>query len=434
MSIYLTIAIIFICFILEALYSGGEIALISSDINKIRFFARRGSVSARHALNLMERPEWFISTTIIGTNLAVITGSTLTTGLFLAFFGPVRGEQISLIIILPTLLVMIMARSIFQQYAETMAMRMALFIRISSVIFYPAAYIIAAVSKGTVRFLTGRKVTNSSYITKEGLQFVLGAKTQGSDILKTEREMVSRVFDFSEITADKIMIPMSALTALPITTKISDAARVVASKKYLRIPVYQGQIFNIVGILHYFDLLEALQSKKDELAAPAADETIESCLQTKVLYVPETKKAKELLMDMQKKREHMAIVIDEYGGAVGIVTSEDIGEEIIGNIDDEYTAGEKLHQKIAPGKYLVNGRMGIDDLGQLLLRKLPAGNYETLGGFLMHKLGKVPQRKEKIDYDGINFIIENADQKSIKEVLVILPEQVDVEMTRKQER
>ncbi len=425
MSIYLTIAIIFVCLILEALYSGGEIALISSDINKIRYFARRGSFSARQALKLMEKPEWFISTTIIGTNLAIVTSTTIATGLFLSFFGPLYGEQISLLIIIPTLFVMIIARSIFQHYAETMAMKMAFFIRISSVIFYPAAYVIAAVSKGTVRFSTGEKVSNPSYITKEGLKFILGAKTQGSDILKTEREMVNRVFDFSEVTAEEIMIPISAMTALPITTKIGDAARVVASKKYLRIPVYSGQIFNIVGILHYFDLLEALYKQKDEIATPAADETIESFLQTKVLYVPETKKAKDLLMDMQKKREHMAVVVDEYGGAVGIVTSEDIGEEIIGNIDDEYTAGEKLYKKIAPGKYLVNGRMGIDDLDKLLSSKLPAGNYETLGGFLMHELGKVPQRKEKIDYGGIDFIIENADQKSIKEVLVILPDHID---------
>ncbi|PKN76858.1 MAG: hypothetical protein CVU52_02965 [Deltaproteobacteria bacterium HGW-Deltaproteobacteria-10] len=424
MSIFLIVAIIFICLILEALYSGGEIALISSDINKIRFFARRGSASARHALKLMEKPEWFISTTIIGTNLAIITSTTLATGLFLSFFGPVHGEQISMLIIIPTLLVMIIARSIFQHHAETMAMKLAFFIRISSVIFYPAAYVIAAVSKGTVRFSTGQKVSNPSYITKEGLKFVLGEKTQGSDILKTEREMVSRVFDFSEITADEIMIPLSAMTALPITTKIADAARLVASKKYLRIPVYSGQMFNIVGILHYFDLLEALH-KKNVSSMPVEDETIESILQTKVLYVPETKKAKELLVDMQKNREHMAVVVDEYGGAVGIVTGEDIGEEIIGNIDDEYTAGEKLYKKITPGKYLVNGRLGIDELNKILSGNLPAGNYETLGGFLMNRIGKVPQRKEMIDYEGINFIIENADQKSIKEVLVILPDHAE---------
>ncbi|MEN6375003.1 MAG: hemolysin family protein [Smithella sp.] len=434
MSIYLTVGIIFVCLILEALYSGGEIALISSDINKIRFFAGRGSFSARQALKLMEQPEWFISTTIIGTNLAIITSSTLATGLFISFFGPVYGEQISLIILLPTLFFMIIYRSIFQHYAEIMAVKIAFFIRISSIIFYPAAFIIALVSKWTVRFLTGRKVSNPSYITKEGLKFILGAKTQGSDILKTEREMVNRVFDFSEITADDIMIHLSAMTALPITTKITDAACIIDSKKYLRIPVYQDQIFNIVGILHYFDLLKALYKQKDKSSTPAEEETIESFLQTEVLFVPQTKKAKDLLVDMQKCHEHMAVVVDEYGGAVGIVTIEDIGEEIIGNIDDEYTAGEKLYNKMAPNRYLVKGRMEIDDLDRLLSTKLPKGNYETLGGFLMNRLGRVPQRKEKIDYGGMKFIIENADQKNIKEVLVILPDQMDLESKKKQER
>ncbi len=434
MSIYLTAGIIFVCLILEALYSGGEIALISSDINKIRFFAGRGSFSARQALRLMEQPEWFISTTIIGTNLAIIISSTLATGLFISFFGPVYGEQISLVILLPTLFFMIIYRSIFQHYAETMAMRIAFFIRISSIIFYPAAFVIALVSKWTVRFLTGRQVSNPSYITKEGLKFILGAKTQGSDILKTEREMVNRVFDFSEITADDIMIHLSAMTALPTTTKIADAARIVAGKKYLRIPVYQDQVFNIVGILHYFDLLKALYKQKDKSTIPAEEETVESFIQTEVLYVPQTKKAKDLLVDMQKRHEHMAVVVDEYGGAVGIVTIEDIGEEIIGNIDDEYTAGEKLYNKMAPNRYLVKGRMEIDDLDRLLSTKLPKGNYETLGGFLMNRLGRVPQRKEKIDYGGMKFIIENADQKSIKEVLVILPDQMDLESKKKQER
>ncbi len=347
---------------------------------------------------------------------------------------PVYGEQISLVILLPTLFFMIIYRSIFQHYAETMAMRIAFFIRILLLFFIRLPLLLPWYPKWTVRFLTGRQVSNPSYITKEGLKFILGAKTQGSDILKTEREMVNRVFDFSEITADDIMIHLSAMTALPTTTKIADAARIVAGKKYLRIPVYQDQVFNIVGILHYFDLLKALYKQKDKSTIPAEEETVESFIQTEVLYVPQTKKAKDLLVDMQKRHEHMAVVVDEYGGAVGIVTIEDIGEEIIGNIDDEYTAGEKLYNKMAPNRYLVKGRMEIDDLDRLLSTKLPKGNYETLGGFLMNRLGRVPQRKEKIDYGGMKFIIENADQKSIKEVLVILPDQMDLESKKKQER
>ena len=425
MNAYLIIAVIFICLILEALYSGGEIALFSSDINKMKFLAGRGSSSAGQAVKLLEKPEWFISTTLIGTNLSIIIASTLATGLFIFYFGVVRGEQISLIVMLPTLFIMIIVRSVFQHYAETMAIKTAYFIRWSSVVFYPLAYIIAGISRQAVRFSTDQKVKHASYITKEGLKFILGEKTKGSDILKTEREMVSRVFDFSELTADKIMVPISALTALPIGAKIEEAVQVFTSKKYLRIPVYQDTVYNIIGILHYFDLLETLIENKDNLENAVAATTIASFLQTDVFYVPETKKASELLIDMQRRHEHMAIVVDEYGGAVGIVTIEDIGEEIVGSIDDEYTTGERLYKKIALGRYLINGRMEMEDLNQILSIKFPDGNYETLGGFLMNRMGKIPQRRERVEYNGITFIIENADQKSIKEVLVIFPVQLD---------
>ncbi len=425
MNAYLIIAVIFICLLSEALYSGGEVALYSSDINKIKFLAGRGSSSAGQAVKLLEKPEWFISTTLIGTNLSIITASTLATGLFISYFGVVRGEQISLIVMLPTLFIMIIVRSIFQHYAEIMAVKVAYFIRLSSMVFYPVSSIIAAVSKETVRFSTDQKVKQASYITKEGLKFILGEKTEGSDILKTEREMVSRVFDFSELTADKIMVPISALTALPIGAKIEEAVQVFTNKKYLRIPVYQDRVYNIIGILHYFDLLETLIENQDNSDDDSTAKTISSYMQTDVFYVPETKKASELLIDMQRRREHMAIVVDEYGGAVGIVTIEDIGEEIVGSIDDEYTTGEKLYKRIDPGRYLINGRMEIEDLNQVLSMKFPAGNYETLGGFLMNGMGRISQRRERLEYNGITFIIENADQKSVKERLVIFPAHLD---------
>jgi len=424
MSIYLIIAVIVICLILEALYSGSEIALIASDINKVKSFARRGSSSAGLAVKLMEKPEWFISTTLIGTNLAIIIGSTLATGLLIGAFGSARGEQISMLVMLPTLFVMIIIRRVFLHNAEAMAVRVALFIRVSSVILYPLTYLIALITRGTVSISTGQKINSKSYITKEGLKHILGENTKGGDILKTEREMVSRVFDFSELTADKIMIPISVLTALPITTRINEAARFVAGKKYLRIPVYQEQVINIVGILHYFDLLAAIQRHKDT-GNQTDGETIASCLQTEVLYVPETKKASELLMDLQKRREHMAVVVDEYGGAVGIVTIEDIGEEIVGSIDNEYDSGDKLYKKITAGRYLINGRMEMDSLSHLLATRFPEGNYETISGFIMDRLGRIPRRRERMEYSGITFIIENADQKSIKEIAVIFPAQID---------
>jgi len=419
MSLYLIMAVIVLCLILEALYSGGEVALFSSDINKIKYYARRGSSAARQAVKLKEHPEWFISTALIGTNLAIIVASTLATGLLIQYFGAKLGEQIAFLIMLPTLFIIIIIRSIFQHYAEFMAIRVAHFIRLSSYVFYPLAYFVAAISRGAVNLSSDPKIRQHSYITKEGLKYILGEKTKGGDILTTEKEMVSRVFDFSELTAVKIMVPISALTSLPASMKISEAVGVVADKKYMRIPVYEDTVYNIVGILHYFDLLEMLLKDK-QVPEGVGGTTVASCMQKDVFYVPETKKVSELLAAMQKKNEQMAVMVDEYGGATGVVTIEDIGEEIVGTID-EYVAGEKLYRKISEGRYLVSGRLEMGTLRQLIKTVFPEGNYETVGGFLMQQMGRIPKPKERFQYGGITFIIENADQKSIKEVMVISP-------------
>ncbi len=423
MSLYLMIAVIMLCLVLEALYSGGEVALFSSDINKIKYHARRGSSGARQAVTLKEHPEWFISTALIGTNLSIIAASTLATGLLIQYFGAKQGEQIAFLIMLPTLFIIIIIRSIFQHYADFMAIRVAHFIRLSSYVFYPLAYSVAAISRGAVNLSSDPKIRQHSYITKEGLKYILGEKTEGGDILTTEKEMVSRVFDFSELTAEKIMVPISALTALPQQMNLNEAARVVAAKKYMRIPVYSDTAYNIVGILHYFDLLDALLNQQSPEAKN--DATVASCMRKDVFYVPETKKAGPLLMDMQRRREQMAVVVDEYGGAVGIVTMEDIGEEIVGSIDEEYNKGEKLYKKTAPGRYLVNGRMKIEDLNQVLLTRLPEGNYETLGGFLIAQAGRIPLRRERLEFGGMIFVVEVSDQKAVREVLLITPQALE---------
>ncbi len=419
MSVYLIVAAVLFCLMLEMLYSGGEVALFASDINKLKNRAHQGSKAANRAVELKEKPEWFISTALVGTNLAIIIASTLITGLMISFFGQARGEQIAFLIMIPTLFLMIIARSVFLYYAETMAVRVAYFIRFSSIIFYPIAFVIAAVSRSTVHLSSDSKSGQTSHITKEGLKYILGEKTKGGDILTREKEMVSRVFDFSELTAMKIMVPVSALTALPASMKISEAIGVVADKKYMRIPVYEDTVYNIVGILHYFDLFEMLLKDRQK-GEGVGEATVASCMRKDVFYVPETKKVSELLAAMQKKDEQMAVVVDEYGGATGVVTIEDIGEEIVGTID-EYVAGEKLYRQIAPGRYLVSGRLEMGTLRQLIKVKLPEGNYETVGGFLMQQMGRIPRRKEHYQYGGITFIIENADQKSIKEVMIVAP-------------
>ncbi len=430
MDNFLSILLILSCICLEGLFSGGELAFVASDVNKIRQKASMGSRSATITLRLLEKPDWFLSTTLSGTGLCVVTSTSIATALFISIFGLTKGPMFAVIVMIPTLLIVgeIIPKSIFQQHAEFVAMRLSWFIWVSSWLLFPIVFIISMISRGAIRISTGEKdIVSSSYITKDGLKFILRHRSEESDILGTEREMIRNIIDFFEVTADKIMVPLSTMTSLPVTATLREAVQLASEKKYLRIPVYRDQIFNIIGILHYFDLLEALHGRTSNHPSLSGwDETIESYLKPVVYYIPETKLAKELLVELLIRGERMAVVVDEYGGALGIVTIEDILEEVVGEIDDEYGSGEKMYKKIEAGKYLVNAKISIDRINHLLPLDIPDGDYETLGGFLLYKMEKIPRRRDTLRHGHTLFVIEDADARSIKEVLIEIPVDVDI--------
>lgn len=422
-----SLLLILLCLCLQGLFSGGELALVSCDANKIRRRARAGSRRAALCLKLIEKPEWFLATTLTGTNLCVVTGVTVATGLFIDLYGAARGATASVLVMIPTLLIFgeIIPKSIFQQYAEDVAETLSPFIWLASWLFSPVVFIMSRITRGTIRLSTGEKdLAASSYITRGGLKHILDRQGEQSDILSTEKDMVKRILDFSEVTAGQIMVPLSVMTALPSTATIREAARLLAEKKYLRVPVYRDQVINIIGILHYFDLLAATRGASGN---PVGDgETVERILRPAQFYVPEAKPAKNLLVELRGMRERMAVVVDEYGGAVGIVTVEDILEEIVGEIQDEYGTGAKSYKRIAPGMYLFHAQTGIGQIREMVSADIPEGDYATLGGFLLHKMGKIPKRKEIFRHGQILFVIEDVDAKSIREVRISFPAGLDI--------
>ena len=412
--------LIFVCICLEGLFSGGELALVASDTNRIRQKARAGSRSAKLALKLLDRPEWLMATTSTGSNICVVTSTVIATSLFISMFGAVRGELVSVVVMIPLILVMgeIVPKSIFQQHAEFVAVRVSWFIWAASWVLYPVVFIVSRIARGAVYIFTGGKSgADSPYITRDGLKFLLRKERDESDIGSSEKEMIRRILGFSEVTVGQIMVPLSNAAVLKESSTLGEAAVLTEEKGFSRIPVYRDRIYNITGILHCFDLLKTLHGQ----AELTENDKITSCLRPTVFYVPETKSASELLFELQKSGEQMAIIVDEYGGTVGIVTIEDILEEIVGEIEDEYDKKEKLYKKVGPGRYLFDAKISIDRLKEIIPLEIPAGDYETLGGFLLHKMGKIPKRSETSRLNNVLFVVEDADMKSIKEVLVILP-------------
>ena len=419
---------IFLFLFLEGLFSGGELALVAADINKIRNKVKTGSRSAIITLKLMDKPEWFLSTTLTGTNLCVVTNTAIATSMFISIFGAGRGELFSVLVMIPLLLIMgeIVPKSIVQQHAEFIALRLSWFIWFASFVLYPIVFVVSKISRGALFIFSQKKRTlYSSYITKAGLEFLLQKGGEQSDIMTSEKKMVQRIFDFPESTAENIMVSLSNVTALSADTTLGDAALIIAEKGYSRVPVYRDQIYNIIGILHSFDLLDVLYGETAMVTQLSVDDSIEDCIRDDILYIPETKPTDELLFELQARGEHMAIIVDEYGGAVGIATVEDILEEIVGEIDDEYNdEGEMLYTKVGPGRYLFNAKVKIDHVREIASVDIPDGDYETLGGFLLYKMGKIPKNRESFTHGDTLFIIEDADMKSIKQVLVVFPKSI----------
>jgi CBS domain containing-hemolysin-like protein len=406
---------IFLCILLEGLFSGGEIALIASDIHLIRRKATAGSKAAERTLRLLENPEWFLATCLTGSDICIITSTALATTLCISRFGLARGEVVAVVAMVPLLLIFgeIIPKSIYQQHPERTAMRISRLVWFFSRSLYPLVYIISRISKGAVFAMMGTGGGRPyPYITKEGLKFLLTDRGHKGDVKTSEQEMIRRVIDFSKATAGQIMVPLSNVVALDAQTPLAEAARIIDERGFSRIPVYRGQIINMIGIVSAFDVLKSLPADSTQ--------AVEKYLRPTVFYVPESKEADDLLFEMQKTGEYMAVIVDEYGGAVGVLTIEDILEEIVGEIEDEYDTGEKAYKVVGPGRYLVNARIGIERLKEILPVEIPAGDYETLGGFLLHRMGRIPRRGETLKAGSVTFFIEDADLKSIKEVLVIL--------------
>ncbi|HOI75219.1 MAG TPA: hemolysin family protein [Syntrophales bacterium] len=412
------LAIIAACVLLQGLFSGGEIALVSSNIHKLRQKARRGSRAAGMVLELREKPHLFLSMAPIGTNLCEVTASTGATLLFISLFGPLRGEWLAVGIMIPVLLLFgeVIPKSICQARPEKSAQRLSWFFRGASWLLAPLVFVVSRLTLRVVLLLTGKTdLSYSPYITRDALVSLISSGSDGdTDILRSEKDMVRRVFDFSGTTAGEIMVPLSAMTALPVTATLEDAVRLVREQGFLRIPVYRDQVLNIVGILDTFDLLACVQPDRRNQDEPA--ESVQGCLKTDVLYIPDTMPAKDLLLEMKTRGERMAAVVDEYGGVVGIVTLEDILEEVVGEIHDEYDTGEKLFRRLGPGHYLFNARISIERIRTILPMEFPEGDYETLGGFLLARMGRIPKKRDTFPIGPVIFIVEDAGERAVREV------------------
>lgn len=402
MSLEIVILIIFICLVLQFFFAGSEIALVSCDKIKMRSLADRGSKSANLVLKAFEEIESFLGTTLVGINLSLITSTVILTFYTHNKFGD--GSELYAVLILSPLIVIfgqIVPKSVFQKHRNTLILWIIYPLWFTSKLFSPILFFINAFT-GKLLDLIGTK--QKTFITREELIDVIeGDINEPTHDYK--EKIIKRIFKFSKTTTDEIMIPLVQVIALDEEKKVSEAVKLIRETGHSRIPVYKERIDNITGILHSFFLLGA-----------NAEDLVKN-YSTQPLFVPETKRVDKLFDEMKQGKAGMAVVVDEYGGAVGAITLDDILEEVVGEIEDEYDKGIKLWRKIGNDIYLINPKIEIEMINDDLGLGIPeSDDYETLSGFLLYKLGSIPKVGDKVEHGSYRFIVTKASSRSVEEV------------------
>jgi putative hemolysin len=410
MASFLTLsAVVFLFLFVEAFISGAEIAMVSADRKRLSRFANTGPRSGRLTYQVLRDPSWYLSITLAGSNLAQVTNAALVTSILIGLYGS-RGDLYAFLILTPLILVLgeILPKTLFQQNADRWIQKFAPVIWVLSFFLYPLVWFMSKTSGALLGF-TREERSRGIFYSREELQLLLQSEGERSDMKPMEKAMIHRIFQLSTTKVKEVMIPLVDVVALEENLGVEEAIAQVRQENYSRYPVYRERVDNIVGILHSYDLLFS-QDK---------GQSLQSFIRP-ISFFPETKPVDELLLELQRNRETMAAVVDEYGGAVGIITVEDILEEVVGEIEDEFDILQPLYRKIGPRKFLINARMEIDRINEVLKLGLPKGDYETLGGFVLDRLGRVPLAGEGFGFEGMVFEVQKADERSVSEVLVTL--------------
>jgi putative hemolysin len=410
MDILLTALLMLLCLVAEGFFSGSELGVVSADRMKLRHAAAKGSRGAKLALEMLEkRPEWLLSTTLVGTNIAVVTNSTIATALMISLFGEI-GSWLAVLLVAPLIWVFgeIVPKSVFQQRADVLTPYVIYILRFFSILFAPILVFFVTLSRFLSR-MAGSRDEHNPFTLREQIQTMVQMPAQEGDIQPVEKTMIRRMFSFSETTVQQVMVPLIDVDAVEQGISVREAVRFAVAKSHVRFPVYEERVDRVIGVLNTLDLLGV--DDQQPIAAfvrPAR-------------YVPASKSAETLLVELRKEGDAIAVVVDEFGGAAGIVTIEDIVEEVVEDIQDEYDRQEKPAewlQRLGPRDYLVSARADLAMLGERLGLKLPQGRYATLAGFLLEHTREIPRPGEIIEVSGIKFTVLRATAQAVQEVQV----------------
>ena len=387
--------------------------MMSLSRGKVRNLVEDGHKQGRWLERLVEKPNRLLGTVLFGNNLANIMASTIAAGVFIFYFG---NKGIAIATVVMTVFILLVAEIIPKTYAahnsERVALRFALFLETSARLFYPVVRVLTWVGVGIIRLFGGR-AEGGRLLTEEEIRSMVEMGEEEGLIEANERQMIQGIFDLGETVAREVMVPRIDVNALPDTALLREAWDAVIHWGHSRLPVFRRTIDDVVGVIYARDVLAYL--KERDPSTPIGE------LARPVLYIPETKKVDELLADFRRQRTQIAVVLDEYGGTAGIVTIEDLLEEIVGEIQDEYDQEDQPIRQLDVGVIDVAGMVQLEEVNDILDVELPHEDFDTVGGLILHLLGRAPVEGEMVRCDDLEFTVSKVVGRRVARVIIKAP-------------
>ena len=405
------VLVLLACVLAQAFFVSAEVALGACDRHALHARAVAGRSSSSLVEKMLAVPQITLATTLLGANLATLVAVVLLgEALALHDISPLWAPLIAV----PPMLVLgqLVPKAIVQSHADKVVDLLANPLRLASWVLRPLVALVGGYAALLTRIT--RTDREKAFVTRDELALLIESEPQSDkpEISADEREMIANVFELSEYQVGALMVPLSEVTALPEDAPIGEAALEVADKQHSRMPIYRSRVDDVVGIVHVFDILQAATGKST--AKTVAE------LAHGPLYVPVTMKASDLLVQLQTQKQHLAIVVDEYGGAVGIVTIEDLLEIIVGDIEDEHDTAEPSQIKVErPGVWLVEARTPIARINAELGISLPeSDSYETIAGLLIERFRHIPDKGESVTLGTLIVEVVEATDRAIEVVRI----------------
>lgn len=426
-----SILLIFALILFNAFFAMAEIALVSVRRTRIKQLVEQGSTRAITAQKLLEDPTRFLATVQIGVTLvgffasaagAVTLAEPLADILRRTGVQFVSANAAGMAVVLVTLVIgfaslvagEISPKSLALQHAERIALWAAGPLMIISYITSPLVKLITWTSNWLVKPFGGTASFSPPILTEEELKMLVEAGEEEGVLEEEEKEMIHSIFEFTDTVVRKVMAPRIDIKAVEVNASVDELLDVIMKAGHSRVPIYDETIDNIVGIVHAKDLLRALHENGKEV-------TVRELMRPPYL-IPENKKVDELLAEFKRSKIQMAIVVDEYGGTAGLVTIEDLLEEIVGDIMDEYDVEEPMIEIINENTLIVDARTPIDEINEQMDLSLPEEEFDTIGGLVFGLFGTQPNQGEMVEYDTVDLFVEKTDGRRIEKIRIVKEE------------